>query len=96
MFKPHLSTDVKRRLATNKTDFALIPGGLTSVLQPLDVCLNKPFKGHMREQWIEWFTSAEKTFTKAGNMQMNGNMENELHKLDLEEDELAGLDKKTF
>jgi len=161
MFKPHLSTDVKRRLATNKTDLALIPGGLTSVLQPLDVCLNKPFKDHMREQWNEWFTSAEKSFTKAGNMRppsldtlcefvekawnnlepsmiessfkkccisnaMDGtedtliwendedceitlsddedpyddflteadeNLVNELHELDLEEDDLAGLDK---
>ena len=68
MFKPHLSTGVKTRLMTNRTELAVIPGGLTSVLQPLDVCLNKPFKDYMREQWNEWFTSAEKSFTKAGNM----------------------------
>ena len=36
---------------------AVIPGGLTSVLQPLDVCLNKPFKDHQRKMWVEWMTS---------------------------------------
>ena len=37
----------------HKTE-VFIPGGLTSVLQPLDVCLNKPFKDRVRKMWSEW------------------------------------------
>jgi hypothetical protein len=36
--------DTKRILTEMKTDLAVIPGGLTTVLQPLDVSVNKPFK----------------------------------------------------
>ena len=32
MFKPHLSTGIKTRLTTNRTELAVIPGGLMSVL----------------------------------------------------------------
>ena len=37
----------------HNTDIAVIPGGLTSIVQPLDVCLNKPFKDHLRSKWSE-------------------------------------------
>ena len=30
----------------------VIPGGCTSVAQPLDVSLNKPFKGYVRAEWL--------------------------------------------
>ena len=38
-FEAHKTEQVKQSL---KSDLSVIPGGLTSVLQPLDVCLNKP------------------------------------------------------
>ena len=41
-FKAHLVDSVKRKLKCNNTDVAVIPGGLTSVVQPLEVSLNKP------------------------------------------------------
>lgn len=34
------------------TDLAVIPGGLTSILQPLDVSLNKLFKNGIRKKWM--------------------------------------------
>jgi hypothetical protein len=43
-FRGNLGDDTKRILTEMKTDLAVIPGGLTSVLQPLDVSVNKPFK----------------------------------------------------
>ena len=45
---------MKRSLKSENTDLAVIPGGLTSVLQPLDVCLNKPFKDRVRQRWMAW------------------------------------------
>jgi len=52
-FKAHVTKSTKR-LATNlKTHLAVIPGGLTSQLQPLDVPVNKPFKGIVHEEWVK-------------------------------------------
>jgi hypothetical protein len=31
-----------------------IPGGCTSLCQPVDVGVNKPFKFRMRKLWEEW------------------------------------------
>ena len=50
------------------TDIAVIPGGLTSLVQPLDVSINKPFKDMMRKEWNEWMIGGEKTYTKGGSM----------------------------
>jgi hypothetical protein len=31
-----------------------IPGGCTSLCQPVDIGFNKPFKVRMREEWTAW------------------------------------------
>jgi hypothetical protein len=43
-FTAHKTVNVKNRFHEKNTNLAVIPGGLTSRLQPLDVSLNKPFK----------------------------------------------------
>ena len=43
-FSAHRTDPVKRRFKEKNTNIAIIPGGLTSRLQPLDVSLNKAFK----------------------------------------------------
>ena len=43
-FEAHVTDSVKASFKCEKTELAVIPGGLTSLLQPLDVSLNKPFK----------------------------------------------------
>ena len=53
-FRAHLVPGVEGKLHEENTDICVIPGGLTSQLQPLDVCLNKPFKQGMRMKWTEW------------------------------------------
>ena len=68
MFKSHLTESTKSALRSVKTDMAVIPGGLTSILQPLDVSINKPFKDCMRKKWNEWMSSGDMSYTAAGNM----------------------------
>ena len=67
-FSAHLTDTVKQQLRENKTATAVIPGGLTSLVQLLDVCLNKPFKDRLREKWMTWMMSGEKTFTPGGQL----------------------------
>ena len=43
-FRGHLINTVKSAFEKQNTDMAVIPGGLTSKLQPLDVAVNKSFK----------------------------------------------------
>ena len=67
-FRAHLTDPLKQALPQTNTDIAVIPSRLTSVLQPLNVCLNKPLKDCMRERWMTWIVEGEKSFTLAGNV----------------------------
>lgn len=64
MFHSHITEN----LVGNNAKIAVIPGGLTSMLQPLDVSLNKSFTDCMCQQWNMWMTNGEKSFTKGGLM----------------------------
>ena len=44
------------------SDLVVIPAGMTSVLQPLDVSINKPFK----EQYEKWFCEPNRELTPTG------------------------------
>ncbi len=39
-FMAHITDEVHAALRNNKTDIVVIPGGLTSICQPLDVGIN--------------------------------------------------------
>ncbi|KAH7948520.1 hypothetical protein HPB52_024077 [Rhipicephalus sanguineus] len=56
-FRGHLANRVKAQLADCQAGLAVIPGGLTSVLQPLDVCINRPFVMEFRQCSTEWMAS---------------------------------------
>ena len=53
-FSAHLAETVAEKLSDGNTFSAVIPGGCTSVLQPLDVALNKPFKSHICNEWLKF------------------------------------------
>ena len=53
VFEAHVTESVKAAIARENTNLAVIPGGLTSLLQPLDVSLNKPFKDNVRKRWMQ-------------------------------------------
>ena len=65
-FEAHKTEQVKRSFKSENTDLAVIPGGLTSVLQPLDVCLNKPFKDRVRQKWMAWMAEGIHELTVGG------------------------------
>lgn len=67
-FRAHKTEKVKDKVKSHNTLQAMIPGGLTSLLQPLDVVLNKPFKDRVRQRWMEYISSDQKEFTKGGNL----------------------------
>ena len=67
-FRAHLTELVKEALKRDhQTTPAVIPGGLTSMLQPLDVSLNKPFKVNMKKLWQEWMSGGNAKLTPKGN-----------------------------
>jgi DDE superfamily endonuclease len=65
-FTAHKTNAVKNRFHEKKTNLAVIPGGLTSRLQPLDVSLNKPFKAKVRNLYNHWMSEAIKDYTLSG------------------------------
>ena len=73
----HVPGSSSREMKEDNITPAVIPGWCTSLLQPLDVCLNKPFKTKMcefwcewmiSEFWCEWMISGDKEYMAGGNL----------------------------
>ena len=67
-FKAHVTESTKRFATKLKTHLAVIPGGLTNQLQPLDVSVNKPFKRFMHKESAKWNEAPTHHVTPAGRM----------------------------
>jgi hypothetical protein len=66
--KGHLEESVKRKFHERRFDLTVIPGGLTSICQPLDVSINKPFKDNLCKEWHTWIASGGAEETAAENL----------------------------
>lgn len=66
--RAHITDSVKEAIKRTNSIPAVIPGGTTKYLQPLDISVNRAFKVALRVQWEAWMTSGEKSFTKTGRM----------------------------
>ncbi|KFM71972.1 Pogo transposable element with KRAB, partial [Stegodyphus mimosarum] len=64
----HLLESVKTRCQNLSTTVAIIPGGLTKILQPLDLSGNKSFKAEVRKRWECWMSEGLHMHTKSGKM----------------------------
>ena len=68
-FTGHIDEDVRKNLKKkHQMTTAVIPGGLTKKLQPLDISVNCAFKSRMRDRWEQWMTAGIHTFTESGKM----------------------------
>uniref|UniRef100_A0A8C5ADR7 HTH CENPB-type domain-containing protein n=1 Tax=Gadus morhua TaxID=8049 RepID=A0A8C5ADR7_GADMO len=68
-FRRHLTESVKSQVRAMNADLVIIPGGMTSQLQVLDVVVNKPFKDNLRKKYTEWLLSGNHTLTPTGKIQ---------------------------
>lgn len=50
----HLNSQITEMFKKNKCFFRVIPPGLTSYCQPLDLCINKPFKDAIKAKYREF------------------------------------------
>ena len=56
-FSAHTTCEFVDESNASNIDIAIIPGGCTSQIQPLNVCLNKPFKSILRKKLLEYVQS---------------------------------------
>jgi hypothetical protein len=67
-FHGHLSDKIRNRLKKKNTDLVIIPNGMASQLQPLDVFINKPFKDLVRKHCDGWLNKDNHILTSVGKM----------------------------
>ena len=56
-FSAYTTEEFLEEAKANMVDVVIIPGGCTSKVQPLDVCLNMPFKNILQKKWVEYIES---------------------------------------
>ncbi len=56
-YRCHMMTSVVTRIQAMGVEVVHIPGGCTSLCQPVDVGFNKPFKDRVRQLWTEWMVT---------------------------------------
>ena len=64
-FRAHCTEEIISLLSKHHSSVALIPGGCTSKLQPLDVSLNKPFKQLCRQEFSTYCRSQLSTMSSS-------------------------------
>lgn len=65
-FGSHTTDEVISAIKADGLDVLIIPPKTTSFLQPLDVCINHPFKIALRNAWNDWLENEPAEFTKKG------------------------------
>ena len=52
----HKTEPILKKLENEGVMLDLTPAGCTGLIQPLDTCINKPFKDLLRKSFEEWFS----------------------------------------
>ena len=56
-YRCHMMSSVVHRIQALEVEVVHIPGGCTSLCQPVNVGFNKPFNDHVRQLWMEWMVT---------------------------------------
>ena len=66
LYKCHLMASAVSAIKDCGVEVDFIPGGCTSLAQPVNIGINKPFKNRMRNSWEEWMLEEglETAFTR--------------------------------
>jgi hypothetical protein len=65
-FKGHVTDSVTDQLHEMKTELVVILVGMTLVLQPMDIPINKPFKDRLRQQYLTWIADPARELKETG------------------------------
>ena len=69
-YRPHQNSEsFEIAKADCNAEFVLIPGGCTSLAQPMDKCVNRSFKEAVRQSWEEWMRMP-RALTQKGNLKL--------------------------
>jgi hypothetical protein len=63
VFKGHLTGSVTNQFRKMKS-VLVFTGGMTSVLQPTDGSIKKPFKDRVRQQYLTWIADPARELTE--------------------------------
>ena len=64
----HRTDSVKALVKKMNSELAVIPGGLTKELQPLDISIIRSFKAKLRLLWENWMLEGEHSYTTTGRL----------------------------
>ncbi|KAF4805296.1 pogo transposable element with KRAB domain-like protein [Turdus rufiventris] len=64
----HRMDSVKALADNMNSELAVIPGGLTKELQPLDISIISSFKAKLRVLWENWMVEGEHSYTITGRL----------------------------
>ena len=56
-YRCHMMATVVTQIQDMGVEIEHIPGGCTSLCQPFDIGVNKPFKNRIRRRWEEWMVA---------------------------------------
>jgi hypothetical protein len=67
-FKGHITPETKATITASSmnTDVVVIPGGVASQLQVLDVVVNKPFQDHVKQLYNVWLLIRDHALAPGG------------------------------
>ena len=57
----HITEDIFCKFDNYNSQYRLVPPGLTSYCQPLDLCINKPFKDLIKKKYREFLIDTNNT-----------------------------------